>query len=593
MNLRGRITLFVCLSVLALVGGMRGVEILRERAAESRRAAALETGVRNTWNGLTEIGLRRLDETAPILARDAAIVGALARGDKPALRVAVGRAVTVVSGNRAPPAVEVTDGGGAIAHNSENANRPQLLTSAVLDHLGPISVGVRGVAVNANGKATLAVIQPIFGDDGRLGTIAVFIDLEPTLDDLARATGSSVFATRGDGVPVAGADAARKVDLDAFVPPKEPVGLWRRGERVLEVVHFPVPDLTRAGSLDIVTASDVTRTARYDDLVDLVSRGVTLGAFALLLAFLYWYMRISFKPLNTVIRVLNALSRGNTRVSLALKPGKDEIGRLAGTVETFRRGQEANRKLMSLRQELELARNIQASFLSTDFPLMETLEIHATMNPAKEVGGDFYDFFELPDDRFGVVIADVSGKGVGAAMFMAVARTVVRSTALMIPDPGACLAQANDLLSRENNAAMFVTLFYGVVDTRTGVMSYANAGHNPPVRVTRDGRAEMIQPSGDVALGVMDGLEYGTGTLALAPGEALLLYTDGVTEAFNPTDEPYGEGRLLDILSKRGGASAETIVTSLVADVAEFVAGAPQSDDLTSLALCYRPRVGV
>jgi serine phosphatase RsbU (regulator of sigma subunit) len=591
MNLRGRITLFVCISILAMSGGMRLVSMLREQDAEARYAAALETGARNTWSGLTEIVLRRLDDLAPALVQDPAVATALAKQDDTALRAAMERIIAVASGNRAPPMVEVVGADGQLRFSSENAAAPLVATRELLGRRDtPIVPEARGVTVAANGETVMAVVQPVMNDDGRIGVVAVFTGLETALGDFAKAADASVYMMRGtQGAPIAGLDTARRLDVVSVALPDQPVGRLKRSGKTLEVVHFPVPDLARADDLAVVVVRDVTAAARRDALVRMVSEGLTIGSFALFLAFLYWYMRVSFRPLNTVIRVLNALSRGNTRVALRLKPGNDEIGRLAGTVETFRRGQEAQGKLMSLKQELELAHNIQASFLSTDFPRLDTLEIFATMQPAKEVGGDFYDFFELPGGRYGVVVADVSGKGVGAAMFMAVARTVIRSTARVIADPGDCLSQANDLLARENKAQMFVTVFYAVLDTRTGVVTYANAGHNPPIRLAGERAPVMLKSNGDMALGILEGLSYETEELSLAPGETLLLYTDGVTEAFNDFQEAFGEKRLFGSLSTLGRADVVTIIDALVTDVKTFTAGAPRSDDLTCLALCYRP----
>jgi sigma-B regulation protein RsbU (phosphoserine phosphatase) len=203
------------------------------------------------------------------------------------------------------------------------------------------------------------------------------------------------------------------------------------------------------------------------------------------------------------------------------------------------------------------------------------------------MGGDFYDFIELPDGRIGLVMADVAGKGVPAAFFMAVARTNLRDLAPRYAEPGACLAQANDVLCTQNPMELFVTLFYGVLDPTTGMLSYASGGHNPPYVRRADGSVEVLGGAVGLVLGVMPGIAYPDHKLQLLPGDRLVLYTDGVTEAFNPADEAYGAERLIEEVKAHGDGAAAALVERICRSVTIFAGAAPQSDDITLTVLTW------
>lgn len=242
-----------------------------------------------------------------------------------------------------------------------------------------------------------------------------------------------------------------------------------------------------------------------------------------------------------------------------------------------------NSDLVRLRQELQIARDMQASVLPRRPMRHRNLSIVGRMKPALEVGGDFYDYFRIDDDRVGIVIADVSGKGVPASLFMMITRTLLKAAGSTGDGPGACLGRVNDLLEAENDAAMFVTVFFGVIDVATGTLVYANGGHNPPLLLRPDGSTMVLAPLGDPILAVVPGAAFREARLALAPGDALLLYTDGLTEAFSAAGEEFGDQRLIAALAgARGGTSAE-IADHCLAVVDAFAAGAAQSDDMTCL----------
>jgi serine phosphatase RsbU (regulator of sigma subunit) len=243
------------------------------------------------------------------------------------------------------------------------------------------------------------------------------------------------------------------------------------------------------------------------------------------------------------------------------------------------------------RDEMQAAAEIQQSILPRPLAregLLAAVDLHAEMHPAREIGGDFYDFFPAGDDGLAVTVADVSGKGIPAALFMAVSRTVLRSIDQGGEDMAARIERANRLLSAENAAAMFVTAFHGVLELKTGALRYCNAGHNPPYVLRADGGRERLPATG-VPLGVDEELPYRVAETRLHPGDALFLYSDGITEAFDPQGDEFGTARLEAALSEMRGRSAAAMVGNVLSATTAFAAGSEQSDDITALALVYRP----
>ncbi len=247
-------------------------------------------------------------------------------------------------------------------------------------------------------------------------------------------------------------------------------------------------------------------------------------------------------------------------------------------------------QLISIRHDLNVAREIQQGILPKTFPPFpnrKDFEIYANMAAAKEVGGDFYDFFMIDNDRLGFVIGDVSGKGIPAAIFMAVSRTLIRATGQKGMPAGECMHYANNLLCNESVSSMFVTVFYGIMNMKTGELEYGNAGHNPPYILKKDGTIEIVPSTGDIILGVFEDQAYKSKTISMNPGDGILLFTDGVTEAFNRADEEYGEERLEKLLLTMKDFSTDKIVNTIIEDVNTFALGVAQSDDITMLSLKY------
>ncbi|MGE5396084.1 MAG: PP2C family protein-serine/threonine phosphatase [Chitinophagales bacterium] len=252
------------------------------------------------------------------------------------------------------------------------------------------------------------------------------------------------------------------------------------------------------------------------------------------------------------------------------------------------RATEAAKRLIE--GELMVAREIQMSIVPRifpPFPNRSDLELYAILEPAKEVGGDFYDFFFIDDDRLFFVIGDVSGKGVPASLFMAVTRTLLRSKTSHESKPDEILAMANDILCQDNDSAMFVTVFCGILDTRTGRVEYCNGGHNPPFVARANGQVERVEGANGIALGIMEDMFYSTRELILNSGDCLVMYTDGVTEAMNTVEELYGEDRLVEVLHASCGETAAGIIEISRTSINAFTTGAAQSDDITMLTVRY------
>jgi serine phosphatase RsbU (regulator of sigma subunit)/putative methionine-R-sulfoxide reductase with GAF domain/anti-sigma regulatory factor (Ser/Thr protein kinase) len=238
-----------------------------------------------------------------------------------------------------------------------------------------------------------------------------------------------------------------------------------------------------------------------------------------------------------------------------------------------------------LETEVQLARQIQQTFIPETLPDLPHWDLAARWRTARQVGGDFYDVFELRNGKLGLFIADVADKGVPAAMFMAVTRTLVRAAVLQTESPATALRQVNDLLYPDAEQGMFVTAVYGVLDSLTGRFTYANAGHNPPLWIKYPQASpvpeiERLTRTG-MALGVELGCEMAEASIDLAPGDVLLFYTDGITEAFSPTDEIFGEDRLHTVLNYLTPASAAEVLDAVDTAVVNFIADAPVSDDIT------------
>lgn len=292
--------------------------------------------------------------------------------------------------------------------------------------------------------------------------------------------------------------------------------------------------------------------------------------------------------------IRTAMNRGAfdfTTKPINLEDLEKTIEKAIEQIKFVKNAQNEHLQLKSIQSDLKVAREIQETILPKvfdPFPTEKTFDMYAYMNAAKYVGGDFYDFFTIDEDRLGFVIADVSGKGVPAAIFMAISRTVIRAIAISENSAAMCLKRANEMLCKESVNDMFVTVFYGILNIHTGIITYSNGGHNPPIMMSHDKTVSFVPLTGDRILGVMEDSTYHEKELTLTPGDSLFLYTDGITEAKNKSNELYGEKRLLASCMEMTGSSSKEIVEHITKNVGDFVLGAVQSDDITLLTISYR-----
>lgn len=266
---------------------------------------------------------------------------------------------------------------------------------------------------------------------------------------------------------------------------------------------------------------------------------------------------------------------------------KTTIERTARHLELWRDALAARDKLTSIRNELKIADKMQQSILPRIFPTGSNFKLAGTMLPARNVGGDFFDIINCGDGKFGIVIADVSDKGVPAAMFMMSSRTLMKGSAIGNKDPAEVLNEVNRLLIDDNESGMFVTVFYCIVDPNAGRITFSNGGHNPPLVVKPDGSSMFLSTESGVALGMFGDIEFQTQNYVLKRNERVVFYTDGITEAMNDRDELFGNDGLKQAAKDNRDLNLEYFNQAIVNSVSEFSAGVSQTDDITCISLHY------
>ena len=321
------------------------------------------------------------------------------------------------------------------------------------------------------------------------------------------------------------------------------------------------------------------------------------GILLLIAAVVYIASTIT-KPLRLLAAATDEIASGNFDVELPVVQSKDEVGVLthdfqvmkASLKEYIKNLTETTAAKERIQSELKMATDIQASLLPRlfpPFPDRSEIDIYASMDPAKEVGGDFYDFFFIDDTNLCFLIADVSGKGVPAALYMMVVKTLLKSEGQRLGEPDQVLSCVNSILASDNDSCMFATVFCAILNTETGDVRFANAGHNPPLIIDSQGIRYLTLKPG-LVLGPMPDTIYEAERLTLQPGDTLFLFTDGVTEANNPEEELYGEPQLQNALQNAPKEDLAEMIHCIRAEVKRHANGAPQSDDVTMVAIKYR-----
>ena len=315
--------------------------------------------------------------------------------------------------------------------------------------------------------------------------------------------------------------------------------------------------------------------------------------FAILFAMIYYLIKkLVVDNIRSVNNSLSKIIGGDLDVRINIR-SSDEFASLSEdineTVSTLKHFIEEAASRID--QELEYAKNIQHAVLPTvfpAFPALTTFDVYATMDTAKEVGGDFYDFYMVSSSQLAFLIADVSGKGIPAAMFMMTAKTTIKNLAQTGMPAEEVLSLANEKLCEGNDTNMFVTVWMGILNIHTGHVDFVNAGHNPPLICRNDGGYDYLRTRPGFVLAGMEGVRYKTGSFDLLPGEKVFLYTDGITEANDPDNAMYGEKRLAAYLNAHRNESYAALLQGLREDIASFANGADQSDDITMLIMEYK-----
>ena len=373
------------------------------------------------------------------------------------------------------------------------------------------------------------------------------------------------------------------------------------------------PIFTNSGEAVAVLALDLSMDDIKDNLNDYL---LVMAVAACVLLVIFLIVLLSVLGRNVVrpvtrlaasVRdfVVNSEEAGDdpeklTYQEVPVKTG-DEIELLSGSISDMTR--DLKNYMVNLKTvvgekerigaELDLATNIQVSMLPSIFPAFPDraeVDIHATMKPAKEVGGDFYDYFFVDKDHLMIVIADVSGKGVPAALFMVIAKTLIKNNALGGMQPSEVFTRTNDQLCENNGAGLFVTAWACLIEISTGRMIYVNAGHNPPLLKRKDGKFEYLRSRPGFVLAGMEGIRYRQAEMTIEPGDCLYLYTDGVTEATDKDLTLYGEDRLLESLNSIDSFTAGSLLETATNDLNAFVNGADQADDITMVGFKYISR---
>ena len=335
-------------------------------------------------------------------------------------------------------------------------------------------------------------------------------------------------------------------------------------------------------------------------------RSIIISATILTLLFIALYAFLLYmgiiRPILFVTYETSHLAEHHGELTGLLKKIRhsNEIGKLAKSVEKMSHDMNqyiedlthATAEKERLGAELNVAKQIQSDMLPKVFPPYKNhpeIELYASMTPAKEVGGDFYDFYMLDDDHFAMVVGDVSGKGVPAALFMVITKTLLKDTAEHEHNPAKVFEHVNKILCEGNDSGLFVTCWMGIITLSTGELNFANAGHNAPV-IKANGEIKYLSTKPNLMLAAMDGIPYTNNTIKMSPGDRLFIYTDGITEATNDYDELYGEDRLLNVIKsvQDAGKTPRDILDIVRNDLNDFVLEAPQFDDITMLAMVYK-----
>jgi serine phosphatase RsbU (regulator of sigma subunit) len=372
-----------------------------------------------------------------------------------------------------------------------------------------------------------------------------------------------------------------------------------RTTEAFDLLRASAPDharlLDRLADLD-----DLSRTAaeQAGEAAMEVAEQARLGAMlavavlaAIFLALIVYSSRDILVPMRRIIASIDQLALGNLAAPIPLVKRHDELGDVARALEHFRDNAiEKERLQKQERDDLEFARRVQLASVPRRFPAYPDrpeIDLYGRLTPTRAVGGDFFDYYFLDQRRLVFTVGDASGKGIASAMFVGMARSALKSESVRTFDPAITLGEANRVIATDNETMMFMTTFYGVLDVETGELLYANAGHTPPYLLKQDVGAHPIVLHAGVPLGVVEEFSFEPVHTKLSPGDAIVLYTDGVTEAADVHGALFGDDRLIETLDAHERLSCVEIVDGVFGAVQAFSTGAPQADDIAVLVVRY------
>jgi sigma-B regulation protein RsbU (phosphoserine phosphatase) len=401
----------------------------------------------------------------------------------------------------------------------------------------------------------------------------IFSLAEQREDEELRQIGRRMISGQSGFVPLSGFNSNKKYWM--FFAPLSTSG-WSLG------VLFPEDELM----------SDITRLNRHVLMIGVAGLSIVLIMIVVI-------SRSITKPLRLLAGATKDIAVGNLDTEIPAPKSGDEVGKLTESFIFMERSLKNYIKELTettaakerIESELAVAREIQMSILPKifpPFPSRKEFEIFASIEPAKEVGGDFYDFFFVDDDHLFFCIGDVSGKGVPASLFMAVTKTLIKAKTTDGMAPRETLSLVNSDLCVDNDTAMFVTIFSGILNTRTGEFLYSNGGHNPPFIYSKNLGLIVVEDNSGTALGISEKSTYSTGRTTLKPGDGIFLFTDGVTEAMDSAGKMYSEERLMNFLATQREFNPEDITRGTLAEIINFSSGTPQADDITVMAIKYK-----
>lgn len=358
---------------------------------------------------------------------------------------------------------------------------------------------------------------------------------------------------------------------------------------VSEVIE---PIVRTRTAIDASASETGAQIIRYTDIILYIFAGLCILLLAIIIILSWYLAQVITRPVDALREGTTVIGKGDLDFRLDIRSG-DEFEALADSfnqmavdlknnIENLRRTTAEKERYT---KELEIAKEIQDSFLPESVPSVDGFDVAAETIPAMEIGGDLYDFIPTGKGRWGFVIADVSGKGVSAALYMALSKTILHACGSDDPDPGSAICTSNRLIYGDARSTMFITVFYGVLDPESMTFTYVNAGHNPPLLLREGEAGSWVTGQKGIALGVVPDVTIKPSLLELRSGDLLILYTDGVTEAFNERDDYFGEERLLDCVSRNRSRPVQEITDTLIEEIRTFSGTAPQSDDITLVVI--------